>query len=101
MCVVDRYQHAPSVPGARSSTTTISPRAILDRVLERGRLLRLDGASMRTRHLDRPDTSALTTRPPPRHRHFNRPEFPEFLRQSFRNPRKTCVRLHVSRVRCR
>jgi DNA replication protein DnaC len=55
--------------------------AILDRVLERGRLLMLDGPSMRTRHLglDDPATGASN------HEHSNlarisgipRPEFPE------------------------
>src|SRR5438046_9619207 len=33
-----------------------------------------------------PDTSALTTRRRARQRHLNWPEFPELLRQDFRNP---------------
>jgi DNA replication protein DnaC len=42
--------------------------AIVDRILERGRTLTLDGPSMRTKHL-------LTTQPPPR-QYINRPEQP-------------------------
>ena len=55
--------------------------AIVDRVLENGRLLLLDGLSYRTRHLDLPaeDTHDGLT---------NRPEFPEISRQNFRNPHR-------------
>ena len=52
--------------------------AIVDRILERGRLLTLDGPSMRTKHLGLDDPTAI------RHQ-LNWPEFPE-RRQNFRNP---------------
>jgi hypothetical protein len=53
--------------------------AIVDRVLERGRLLLLDGPSMRTKHLglDHPLSAEASTQGP---------EFPEFRGQNFRNP---------------
>jgi DNA replication protein DnaC len=62
--------------------------AIVDRVLERGRLLQLDGPSMRTKHLGLDDPS--TAEPPSANvvRVSGIPwsEFPEFHGQSFRNP---------------
>jgi len=53
--------------------------AIVDRILERGRILRLDGPSLRTKHL------GLDDPPSPRHPP-NRQEFPESLGKSFRKP---------------
>lgn len=55
--------------------------AIVDRVLERGRLLRLDGPSVRTKHLplDYEEQLRQTT---------NRQKFPELTGRSFRNPRR-------------
>jgi DNA replication protein DnaC len=52
--------------------------AIIDRVLERGRLLALDGPSMRTKHLglDEP-TPAEASHQPARISGIDRPEFPE------------------------
>ena len=52
--------------------------AIVDRILERGRLMHLDGPSMRTRHLvlDQPAPSALPQQPD-RFSGIHRPEFPE------------------------
>src|SRR5437870_12379003 len=52
--------------------------AIIDRVLERGRLLTLDGPSMRTKHLglDEP-TPAEASHQPARISGIDRPEFPE------------------------
>jgi DNA replication protein DnaC len=53
--------------------------AIVDRILERGRLLRLDGPSVRTKHL--PDDELVpddyTQQEPARVSGKNRPEFPE------------------------
>jgi DNA replication protein DnaC len=52
--------------------------AILDRILERGRMLTLDGPSMRTRHLGVDDaTSPEASAPPARISGIDRPEFPE------------------------
>ena len=53
--------------------------AIVDRVLERGRLLMLDGPSMRTNHLglDAPAHAAAGSRPVARISGTERPEFPE------------------------
>ena len=53
--------------------------AIVDRVLERGRLLMLDGPSMRTNHLglDAPAHAAAGSRPVARISGMERPEFPE------------------------
>jgi DNA replication protein DnaC len=52
--------------------------AIVDRVLERGRLLTLDGPSMRTRHLglDEPPSAGALSQPA-RISGISRPEFPE------------------------
>ena len=55
--------------------------AIVDRVLERGRLLLLDGPSYRTRILIFLPTTPMM---PP----TNRPKFPEINRQIFRNPHR-------------
>ena len=56
--------------------------AIVDRVLERGRLLRLDGPSLRTRHpgLDDPTQAETASHPTPS------PRTPEKWGQNFRNP---------------
>jgi DNA replication protein DnaC len=52
--------------------------AIVDRVLERGRMLTLDGPSMRTKHLGIDDaTSPEASAPPARISGIDRPEFPE------------------------
>jgi len=52
--------------------------AIVDRVLERGRLLTLDGPSMRTKHLGLDDpTTAATSTQPARVSGIDRQEFPE------------------------
>ena len=52
--------------------------AILDRILERGRLLALDGPSMRTKHLGLDDpTSPGASDQPARISGIQRPEFPE------------------------
>ena len=52
--------------------------AIVDRVLERGRLLTLDGPSHRTKHLGLEDPTAQTPRPQvARISGIKRPEFPE------------------------
>ena len=52
--------------------------AILDRILERGRLLTLDGPSMRTEHLGLDDpTSPGASDQPARISGIQRPEFPE------------------------
>ena len=50
--------------------------AIVDRILERGRLLRLDGPSVRTKHLP-PDELGSDDQQPARVSGKNRPEFPE------------------------
>ncbi len=52
--------------------------AIVDRILERGRLLTLDGPSMRTKHLGLDDpTSTEASHQPARISGIERPEFPE------------------------
>jgi DNA replication protein DnaC len=53
--------------------------AIVDRVLERGRILRLDGPSFRTKHLDLDDPVApeLPSTPVARISGTDRPDFPE------------------------
>jgi DNA replication protein DnaC len=52
--------------------------AIVDRILERGRLLHLDGPSMRTKHLGLDDpTSSDALHGPARISGIQRPEFPE------------------------
>lgn len=58
---------------------------IVDRVLERGRLLHLDGPSIRTQHLDQADLDEAATSEPPstepaRIPGNDRPEFPERAR---------------------
>jgi IstB-like ATP binding protein len=54
--------------------------AILDRVLERGRFIHLDGPSGRTRHLN------LSTSKKACRRTQKSSEFPELVAQNFRNP---------------
>jgi len=58
--------------------------AIVDRVLERGRLLQLDGPSIRTRHidLDKPTPIESVSDQPARISGKQRPEFPEPTRTS-------------------
>jgi len=52
--------------------------AIVDRILERGRMLTLDGPSMRTKHLGIDDpTSPEGSQPPARISGIDRPAFPE------------------------
>jgi hypothetical protein len=52
--------------------------AIIDRLLERGRMLALDGPSLRTKHLGLDDpTSPEASDPPARISGIDRPEFPE------------------------
>src|SRR3989441_7293202 len=52
--------------------------AIIDRILERGRMLMLDGPSMRTKHLGLDDpTSSEASNPPARISGIQQPEFPE------------------------
>jgi len=51
--------------------------AIVDRVLERGRLLTLDGPSMRTKHLGLDESPAGASNQPARISGIDRPEFPE------------------------
>src|SRR5204862_4547504 len=52
--------------------------AIVDRILERGRMLTLDGPSLRTQHLGIDDaTSPGMSAPPARISGIDRPEFPE------------------------
>jgi len=52
--------------------------AIVDRVLERGRLLTLDGPSLRTKHLGLDDPTAATTSPQVASiSGIRAPEFPE------------------------
>jgi DNA replication protein DnaC len=64
--------------------------AIVDRVLERGRLLTLDGPSMRTKHLrlDEPTSTASNQRDDSLARisGITRPEFPEPPPRSLRHP---------------
>jgi len=60
--------------------------AIVDRILERGRLIRLDGPSIRSRHLDSSDLSPLGAESPVPETQPNRPEFPEQLRPEFPEP---------------
>ncbi len=56
--------------------------AIVDRILERGRLLRLDGPSVRTKHLP-PDELGSDDQQPARVSGKNRPEFPERTTNDF------------------
>jgi DNA replication protein DnaC len=56
--------------------------AIVDRILERGRMLTLDGPSLRTQHLGIDDaTSPGVSAPPARISGIDRPEFPEPTRR--------------------
>jgi hypothetical protein len=75
--------------------------AILDRILERGRLLTLDGPSMRTKHLGLDDpTSPGASDQPARISGIDQPEFPEPTR-SFLISAETVVRSSVARrVNC-
>ena len=68
----------PSRPGARVLHDDDLAHAIVDRVLERGRLLQLDGPSMRTRHLGLDDLSTEGVSPQVgRISGIGRAEFPE------------------------
>lgn len=89
--------------------------AIVDRVLERGRLLKLDGPSMRTRHLglDAPNSTEASSHQVARISGITRPEFPEPTRhvvacpaatttsssgvRSSRSQNSTCGRVDVAR----
>ena len=51
--------------------------AIVDRILERGRLLKLDGPSIRTKHLGLDDPTEEASTQPARMSGIRRPEFPE------------------------
>jgi DNA replication protein DnaC len=64
--------------------------AIVDRVLERGRLLRLDGPSIRTKHLnlDEQDTPGSPYDQPARISGKHRPEFPEPASRTSKGPFK-------------
>jgi DNA replication protein DnaC len=64
--------------------------AILDRVLERGRLIHLDGPSGRTRHLD------LEKSLPP---DTNGSKFPGLVAQNFRNPQGATSSSDVTDIR--
>lgn len=64
--------------------------AIVDRVLERGRLIELDGPSMRTRHLGLDDPTVGASTPFARVSGIDSPEFPEPTTvDSFRQNRTT------------
>ena len=65
--------------------------AIVDRVLERGRLLVLDGPSYRTRHIP-VDTTLTPGSDPARVSGNHRPEFPEPARGGFQPPRAVVER---------
>jgi len=82
--------------------------AIVDRVLERGRLLKLDGPSMRTRHvddqeLDDPPPPPAPSAQPARISGTDRPEFPEpaALAAAARRPCSLGARLASTRTRHR
>jgi uncharacterized protein (DUF4415 family) len=61
--------------------------AILDRVLERGRFIHLDGPSGRTRHLNLEETLPENTKRL-RISGIGGSEFPELVAQNFRNPQE-------------
>jgi len=71
--------------------------AIVDRILERGRLYQLDGPSMRTRHLalDKPTPSVLPPEPD-RISGIHRTEFPEPTKEVQPNKDTECGREHSS-----
>ena len=56
--------------------------AVVDRVLERGRLLKLDGPSMRTRHLGLADPTAAVPSQVTKLSGTREPEFPEPTRDA-------------------
>lgn len=65
--------------------------AIIDRVLERGRLLHLDGPSMRTKHLELDaEDSHASQEQPARISGIGEAEFPE--------PTQACVHLHAAKT---
>ena len=64
--------------------------AIVDRILERGRLIPLDGPSLRTRHLGLDDpTAPQASMEPASISGTERPEFPEPTAQQPRAQRRT------------
>ncbi|MBI1875894.1 MAG: ATP-binding protein [Acidobacteria bacterium] len=66
--------------------------AIVDRILERGRVLTLDGPSLRTRHLGLDDpTSPEASHSPARISGIDRPEFPEPTAVPTLVLRRTCL----------
>lgn len=67
-----------STPGARVLHDRDLAVAIVDRILERGHFLKLDGPSLRTKHLGLDEaTEEASTQPA---------QFPEPAGKSFRNP---------------
>jgi DNA replication protein DnaC len=79
--------------------------AIIDRVLERGRLLTLDGPSMRTKHLALDETpQPEASSQPARISGIHRPEFPEPAPSSARTEWADCLvdpgKLEVSKGHC-
>lgn len=74
--------------------------AIVDRVLERGRLLRLDGPSLRTRHLglDDPTQAEAASHPVARVSGKGGPEFPEPTARKKKEERQTVN--HVPGLKC-
>jgi DNA replication protein DnaC len=80
--------------------------AIVDRVLERGRLLQLDGPSMRTKHLglDAPAHAAAGSPPVARISGIESPEFPEPTLRSLadrgRGARRSCDAEASSAIGC-
>jgi DNA replication protein DnaC len=75
--------------------------AIVDRVLERGRLLTLDGPSLRTRHLGLDDPTAAVPSQMARLSGISAPEFPEpTQRRSARPSRSNCAVACSSPTKC-
>jgi len=76
--------------------------AILDRVLERGRFIHLDGPSGRTRHLNLEETLPENTKRL-RISGIGGPDFPEPTPERCRSTSKPpCARIdRISRVRCK
>ncbi|MBI1874274.1 MAG: ATP-binding protein, partial [Acidobacteria bacterium] len=73
--------------------------AIVDRILERGRMLTLDGPSMRTKHLGLDDpTSSEASDQPARISGIKAPEFPEPTHRFGRNPADIASHVQTHRV---
>ena len=74
--------------------------AIIDRILERGRLLQLDGPSVRTKHLGLDDPTLAEASTQPATISGNNPaEFPEPTRRSQR-PCRSATESHVKPIPC-